>query len=50
MKVHVPVEPNDQHIMEFDATGSGLSQEELARNILSVAKEWVERYDNEHSH
>jgi hypothetical protein len=48
MKVKVTVEKNDQNIMEFDCADSGLTEEELVRNILAVAQEWVKRYEDNH--
>lgn len=47
MKVIVKVVPSDQNIMEFDGDTSGLSQEEIAKNIYQVAKEWIERFEND---
>lgn len=46
MRVKVTVTPSDQNIMEFDCADSGLTQEELVRNILAVAQEWVKTYEN----
>lgn len=45
MKVIVTVQENDQNIMEFDCADSGLTQEELVRNVYAVAKEWIERFE-----
>lgn len=47
MKVIVTVREDPNNIMEFDSADSGLSQEELARNIYIVAKEWIDKFDNE---
>ncbi len=45
MKVKITVEKNDNNIMEFDCADSGLTQEELVRNILAVAKDWIDKFD-----
>lgn len=47
MKVIVTVKEDSNNIMEFDATDSGMSQEELVRNIFAVAKNWIERFEAE---
>ncbi len=49
MKIKIFAEPNEQNIMEFDCTGSDLTQEELVRNVHAVASEWIRRYDDDNS-
>lgn len=47
MKIIVTATENPNNIMEFDCTGSGLTQEELVRNIYAVAKTWLESFEKD---
>lgn len=44
MKIRVTVEKNPNNIIEFDCADSGLTQEELVKNILLVAQNWIKRF------
>lgn len=45
MKIIVTAKPDKNNIMEFDCADSGLSQEELVKNIYAVAKAWLESFE-----
>lgn len=47
MKIIVKIQKHDQNIMEFDGDQSDLSQEEILKNIISVAQEWLKRFEEE---
>lgn len=47
MKIIIKAEQNDQNLMEFDVDKSGLTQEELLKNVIAVATEWLARIEED---
>lgn len=47
MKIIIKAEPNDQNLMEFDVDKSGFTEEELLRNVIAVATEWLTRIEED---